>query len=429
MAAISTKAGTLMKAESFDAHPLWSTLDELIALLEGDFGVSNEDERSHIRRVNSVVEYVDSLRETDPMLVEAEGVNQLNTHLEQLRNHLRSIGEGDTRNPAHVPAAAEMTPAIMNAIRAYFPPPVSDEATRAAKAASTRYRNSLDAEVEGLRSVITGLREELAQTQVTRGEEAEVATQRLAELSEQIAAGEAQVASLTTQLTGQVETQQVTFEQEVKARQAAYEESERARAESNEAQAADISEGAQEALDAQSAAAATVLQKLQEYQEQAATLVDTTSRHAITGEYGTWASLQATAAFRWTIATVVIGLGTVGGLIVALTSSAPKDSIQFTLYKTSIGIVGLIVAGYTARQAAEHRKEERTAKRLALDLAALEPFLEQVEDPAKLRSEVAQRVFAPIAPDTDNGDVRLRTRRGSLSVRDLRDLMTVFKAQ
>jgi hypothetical protein len=35
-------------------------------------------------------------------------------------------------------------------------------------------------------------------------------------------------------------------------------------------------------------------------------------------------------------------------------------------------------------QAAEHRREERTAKRLALDLAVLEPFLEQVRDPGPL---------------------------------------------
>jgi hypothetical protein len=417
-----------MKAEPYDAHPVWSTLEEVNSLLGGGLGVSTDEEREHVRRANSVAEYVEALRDTDPLLVEADGLTALNTQMEQLRNHLRGVGEGEARNPAHLAAAADLTPTIMSLIRANFPPPFPDEATRSAKAASTRYKNALDAEVESLREIVTGLQAELTNAAAKQAEVEAGAQQRLAELSEQIAAGETQVASLTTQLTGQIETQQITFDKEAKEREAAFEESERSRVEADQVRAAEAAEAAKAALEEQDEAARRVLQKLEDYREQAAAVVDTTSRHAITGEYGTWASLQAKAAFRWTVATVAIGIGTAAGLIVALTSAAPKESIQFTLSKLSIGVVGLIVAGYTARQASEHRKEERTAKRLALDLAALEPFLDQVDDPTELRTEVARRVFVPADPDTSEGDVRLRTRRGSLSVRDLKDLITVFRA-
>lgn len=62
---------------------------------------------------------------------------------------------------------------------------------------------------------------------------------------------------------------------------------------------------------------------------------------------------------------------------------------------SSVGIVGLIVAGSAARPAAEHRAEERTANLLVLDLAALDPFLENVSEPEKIRTEIAKHVFMP----------------------------------
>ena len=93
-------------------------------------------------------------------------------------------------------------------------------------------------------------------------------------------------------------------------------------------------------------------------------------RHAVAGEYATWAAKQATAAFRWTIAALVIGLGTVGLLMYTIGLASADESVQFTFYKISISVIGLIVAGYAARQASD-TDQERLAKKLALDLAAL----------------------------------------------------------
>jgi hypothetical protein len=104
---------------------------------------------------------------------------------------------------------------------------------------------------------------------------------------------------------------------------------------------------------------------------------------------------------------------------------AQNDSTQFLVSKSTVGLIGLIVAGYAARQAAEHRAEERTAKRLGLDLAALEPFLENVEDPKELRVDIARRVFAPESSTTD--EPRFAFGRRGMSLGELAEFVKVIR--
>lgn len=74
------------------------------------------------------------------------------------------------------------------------------------------------------------------------------------------------------------------------------------------------------------------------------------------------------------------------------------------IYKVSIGLLAAAVAGYAARQASDHRVQERRFKRLALDVAALEPFLATLEDSAAVRDEFAKRMFAPEKAPGDDAD-------------------------
>lgn len=415
-----------MNVEEFEAHPVWTTLDALQAEVDKDLDPQNDEERYAVRRLHAVVEYVDSLRQVDALLLEGQGPSDLNTNLTQVVNHVRNYVANPEANRAHLTAAAGAVQNVMIAARQGFPAPSADEASRATKAAATRYKNSLDGEVERLQEQIQDLRRQLADEQAKRQTAETEATERLSELQTKIATGEQQVDTLTAKLNKQIDDQRTAFEAEAAQRSTAFKQSEQVRETAEEERVEAAAEETRAALGKQEQDAQTVLEKLSDYQDQAAALVDTTSRHAIAGDYGTWASHQARAAFWWTVATVVIGLGTVLGLILAI-HSVSKDSIQFTVYKTSISVVGLIVAGYAARQASEHRKEERTAKRLALDLAALEPFLGNVEDPEALRTEIARRVFVPQESTGVDGDTTLRTRRGALSIRELTDLIAAFR--
>lgn len=415
-----------MKTEEYEAQAAWTTLGTLQELLGQDLQPDGDDERYAVRRLHSLTELVETLRDADPVLVEPAALSDLNTHLTQIVNHVTNYVSDMDANKAHLPAASNQVVNVMASVRQHFPVSVPDEASRAAKAASTRYKNALDGEVDRLVGVVDDLKAQLADAQTQRQADQTTASERLDGLKEEIAATETEVGQLTTKLTAQIDGQRTAFETEATQRATAFKETEQARETAEEERVEKAAEVARKAREQQEADAKAVLERLETYKTQAASLVDTTSRHAIAGEYGTWASHQAKAAFGWTVVAVVIGIATVGGLVYAI-GSAADDSIQFTVYKTSISVIGLIVAGYAARQAAEHRREERTAKRLALDLAALEPFLEQVTDPGELRTEIARRVFAPERAAGADAEPHLKAGKGSLTISELAQLVAVIR--
>lgn len=416
--------GGNMKTEDFHSHTLWNTLEALQAKVEGDLHLTDDEDRYHAQRLHSVVEYMDAIRTVDPVLLEPQALQDMGSYLQQVLNALDSYLTDPENNRQYLATASSGVTNVTTHARAHLVPFVHDEAQGAAKAASTRYKNSLDKEAERLKAEVDAVSKQLAAEKQQREADDEAATERLAQLTATIADREATMDLLTTKLNAQIDMQRTSFEQEAASRAETFKEAEDARYQIEEARIGVADTAATEARKEQAAEAAALIQKLETYKDQAAVLVDTTSRHAIAGAYGTWASNQAEAALRWTLATVVIGLGTVGGLIYAV-GSAANDSIQFTIYKTSISVIGLIVAAYCARQAAEHRKEERTAKRLALDLAALEPFLEQIDDPKELREEIARRVFVPERQASD-GEGSVRVKGGSMSVTQIAELLTAL---
>ncbi|MCR1785405.1 hypothetical protein KVF89_22890 [Nocardioides carbamazepini] len=439
-----------MQREQYAAHAVWTTLEAVQAQVETDLQPWDDASRYDAQRLHAIVEFTDGLRDSEPTLVEPQAVNDLQSHLQSLHNSLTAYVADPQGNQAHLAAAASHIPNLLQVARTHFLFTALDDPGRGVKAAATRYKNSLDAEVERLVQQIDDLQAELAAAKAERDQSDADARQRLDTLSHAIDTRAADIGALELKLQGQVDEQRTAFESDSQVREAAFKKSQLAASERDEARiaAAQKAEAARleaaieaenerlAAADEATARAAArnestskeLIAALESYRDQAKTLADMTSRHAVAGEYGEWASHQARAAFRWTILAVMIGIGTVTGLIIAITS-ATDDTLQFTLYKTSISIVGLIVAGYAAKQASEHRREERTAKRLALDLAALGPFLEQVNDAEDLRLAVAKRVFAPEPGQPDDGEgTRFRLRGGSsLSMADIVELIKVSR--
>lgn len=406
-------------------------MDELKDLLERDLAPEDSDERYLVRRLNSTADFVDGLRDADPMLVDQQPLDALHTHISNIQGALGQYVE-DTSLKQYLQAADSHIPNVMSAARQHFPWGSPDEAQRGAKAASTRYKNALDQEVERLQGKVGALQEALADTQRTRDEDLAKAQQALADLEERIDSRSPVLDELQARAEQQVEATKSDFSKEAAARQESFDEAEAARVTSEEGRVAGLKDQAKAQREAQAEAATDVIKSLEGYRDQAKALADETSRHAVAGEYGKWASHQATAAFGWTVATVVVGLATVTGLALTLKSTG-DDSSQYIVAKLSVSLVGLFVAAYTAHQASEHRREERTAKRLALDLAALQPFLEQIEDEealANLRVAVANRVFVPETDAGSDADGRVRLGRGnSVSMGALIELVRTLAGQ
>lgn len=413
-----------MQPSEFKQHALWSATDGLGVALD-NAPQPDGDDLHKVERVRAVHDDLAQRRDVNPYLMDENLLDQVHTGIEAVRAAMAAYAGDPEAGAAQLDTAVAQTTQVLTYLRTW-PQPPADTATKATKAAASRFHTSVDEMLGALKQRADGLAARLEEIDGQGQERTETAKEELAALQTAIEQSQTETTALATRLTEQIETQRTSFEAEAKSRSQSFADEVEELREAAQTEATAFAERSKGAHAEQKAKADEILKVLAEREERAKALLDATSRHAIAGDYGKWAARQARAAMIYTILAVVIGLATAGVLLYSL-GGAADDSIQFTLYKTGISVVGLIIAGYCARQAAEHRREERVAKRLSLDLAALEPFLEHVEDPTALRTEIARRVFVPEQPKQQEAPPRFGFGRG-LNMTELTALLAVLKA-
>jgi chemotaxis protein histidine kinase CheA len=413
-----------VQPSEFKQHALWSATDGLGVALD-NAPQPDGDDLHKVERVRAVHDDLAQRRDVNPYLMDENLLDQVHTGIDAVRTAMAAYVADPEAGAAQLDTAVAQTTQVLTYLRTW-PQPPADTATKATKAAASRFHTSVDEMLGALKQRADALAARLEEIDGQGQERTETAKEELAALQTAIEQSQTETTALATRLTEQIETQRTSFEAEAKSRSQSFTAEVEELREAAQTEATAFAERSKEAHADQKAKADEILKVLAEREERAKALLDATSRHAIAGDYGKWAARQARAAMIYTILAVVIGLATAGVLLYSL-GGAADDSIQFTLYKTGISVVGLIIAGYCARQAAEHRREERVAKRLSLDLAALEPFLEHVEDPTALRTEIARRVFVPEQPKQQEAPPRFGFGRG-LNITELTALLAVLKA-
>lgn len=150
------------------------------------------------------------------------------------------------------------------------------------------------------------------------------------------------------------------------------------------------------------ASAQVTLDHLVEQWEAVDNLVDAVALAGTATEYGRYAKDERKSADIWRrVAAAAFGLAFivfVAMLLFGLGGHISTDTPwQLVVFKVT-GSAGLLALGYYAgKESASHRKAERAAKSIQLDLAALEPFISKMsaEDKAAIRRGAAQRLFVP----------------------------------
>lgn len=402
-----------MRPQELQAHPLWGVVKQIGDALERTPEPGNEEQHHALQRLRAAHRELSMRHDVDAYVMDEVLVEPAHTAADAVRSYLEAWIEDPDESPEQLDAAVTATAQVLSALRDW-PSPHADEHSQAMQDRASQFERDVEAMVRGLSRSLNALSGKLRDIDDQAGERATEATAKLEELSADIVAAKDEVSSLATRLTNQIESHSTAFDAESTARTAAFDTA-----------VAEYDNRAGEALNAREEAADAVLDRLGVVEGQARVLLDSMSRHAIAGDYGKWAARQARIATIWTISAVAVGLLT-GGALFTTFDNAAADSIQFTLYKTGVSLIGLIVAGYCARQAAEHRGEERRAKRLHLDLNALEPFLANVDDPGALRTQVAERVFAPQETRSDDGPSRSFIQRG-LNLTEITQLIAVIR--
>jgi hypothetical protein len=117
---------------------------------------------------------------------------------------------------------------------------------------------------------------------------------------------------------------------------------------------------------------------------------------------------QASRAFRWSIATIVLLL-LAAGIPMLLGILDEKQSPESVAGKITIALIIGGVASYAAGIARHHRERAATARRLELEMKSFEPFVAPLDpnDRNDLRSTIIWRFFGPDAvPQELDGEPR-----------------------
>ena len=73
--AVVEEVGRLaVQPEQYEIHAVWTVLDSIHDLLNGDLQPWDDDSRYDVRRLQAATEFADGLRDIDPVLVEPQGL-------------------------------------------------------------------------------------------------------------------------------------------------------------------------------------------------------------------------------------------------------------------------------------------------------------------------------------------------------------------
>lgn len=142
---------------------------------------------------------------------------------------------------------------------------------------------------------------------------------------------------------------------------------------------------------------AAALESLEQSRSRAAELVDLVATSSTAGAFGNEARDQKGQADNWRKYAIWLGLAAAAIAAFAVVYAAVVET-KPALIAAKVALAAVLVglAGYAAKQSAEHRNREVRARRLELELTAFGPFTEGLKDPdeeKKVRAELIERIF------------------------------------
>lgn len=136
--------------------------------------------------------------------------------------------------------------------------------------------------------------------------------------------------------------------------------------------------------------------------KEAANLLQVTANILVTGDYETLAGHERTAANRWRVAAVccMIGVAIAAALIVEISLKDNTVNWKMIIFRYATAALLLLPALYAMAESAHHRKMEHKYRRLQLELASIDPFLESLPKDKRdeLKKTLADRIFAQPEP-------------------------------
>ena len=339
-----------------------------------------------------VVEAVASIvSNADPVLIADSTINQLAQQLTQTRDHLDQWKAGAGAH--QLTAATAQADAAITAVATI---PISSTATEAAAEIGSlrrsvgQHRGQVDREIEDLRSTSIKVQQEFTST-------ADQATVRVTELEEEVRRLREELNQVLNAARDQANRQQNTFSSAQDQRQELFgkfldekRSESTAAVEAIETSTTETADRLAEVQQGHADAAAAAKERVEE-------ILGIVSEEALVGTYSKNASEKKEQADRWRWIAIALVLASVA-IGVWIVASAADDGTDWDHFaaKTVLVLPITAAATYAGKQSGEHRHVQREGEHMALQLAALGPYLNDLVGPEgrdELLTDIAKKIF------------------------------------
>lgn len=370
--------------KNHEVHDEVAALDESIDTAKLD--LPDGDARDGYDRFLRVFEFVKrSLNDVDPELVSKQALNNLNSQIHSLNEHHEAFKQN--KEPAPLNQQADQ---VLNHL--HLLPRVSAGA-KEYSAALEDLRRRANKVVDDLR----GRQEEVDQVRNATSKELEALKEAIDQQDSSFELQKGRVDELIT-------NQQAKFNEEQQQRNTQANQGQQAQTDTLNT----LTEKAEQKIDAlitekgqesdtqrekQHAHAENLMEALQEHLDHAAKIVGLIGNTGMTGHYQKVANreLRSAGIFRG-LAVLFFVLMVVGVGWVVKEIKTEDFSWEVALFRVVVALTLLAPAFYCARESTRHRRTENRNRRIELELASINPYLES------LTEEKARSVIESLAP-------------------------------
>lgn len=383
--------------ERFSEHPIFNTLENLSSTLkELNIDSSQPRELEEVQRLEDAINYISAiLKNVDSHLVSPNTINSINQHLQKVLPELRNFSNNE--NIGHLTNANNHLDTALHTVKLI--PYISDElTTEQVRENITSFRrstgqllNNITGDVDSLKANIDELKNEIEKERNKITNQAERIDKAVSQFQEQFSESEDRRRESFTKTTEERETK---FNNKI----SKLDEEVRANIGKLETDFSDFLSKNQEMAN-------NSIEALKDSKDEAAEIVNIIGNSGKAGQYKKTSDEDKEAADFWRIVTVV---SMIGIIIAALSLIIWPVENDWTAFATRVFLSGAfgIIATYAARESIQHRKKARINRKLALELAALNPYLALLpkDEQKKVKVNLADRFFGQPIDENQNED-------------------------
>lgn len=384
----------------FRNHPLWDEIASLRRLVSEALPHDSRD-RETMARIEAILSYAAGFRSSNAHLFATtwnSSLTDLNSHVSYVSSNFQDWDQSAAMPQGIVARIDSYLDGVLG-ILVTLPSLQKESRARVIAEAGNAYREAAEASLETLRKSVANLDADLVEARQTLSSTQDEAAQAK---TEAIAAHE----DLST----------VLKEAEDRAHEALRDRVDKMNSEID-AERAFLRANADD-----------LLTQLKRHETTARTLLEHVADASVAGGYQKYANREQKAFRIWNI----IGLSVAAVVAIYLAVrfwNIDELTVQESILRAAISLPGLAVAAYCLRQAGLRQKESIEAKYRELDLIALPPFTDSMNEDQKseLRMLLGQRIFGTSVQQATEGKEPANP-LSAISVEDLTKLIQSIRA-